>query len=153
MGKFFLLFQSTLQKFCWKGFDGGGEITQIGYYELLTHDSFSIFKNGNEKAEFKKGNRLIIDALPEEEKGQVKKRYDIIKPILLLRKAKTGDLRAITEFSQYYSKYLEEDNNISKLQKEMLISEISEVNIISTRTVKRYLATYLKYEEEFSTWH
>ncbi|NMM62234.1 transposase [Clostridium sp. P21] len=96
--------------------------------------------------------KSILDSITEEKREIVSQKLEIIRPILVFEKAKSGDVKAICEFQEVYKEYLVEDKTIDKVTQGELIDCISKKYGKSTRTIKRYLAEYKKAENEDFKW-
>lgn len=96
--------------------------------------------------------KSILDSISEEKREIVSKKLEIIKPILVFQKAKSGDARAICEFEEVYKEYLVDNKTIDEVTQGELIDCISKKCGKSERTVKRYLSEYKKAENEDFKW-
>jgi len=91
-------------------------------------------------------NDMSFDILPDLKKDIVYKKMETIKPLIILKAIKEGDIRADYEFKEHYSEFIEENERLLELNQEELINRISKKENISGRTIKRYLAKYSKAE-------
>ncbi|GCD11317.1 hypothetical protein [Clostridium tagluense] len=151
-GKKFIVFSITPPTVTLKRL-ADGEFIEVRFVELV------------EKAKFKTGKFTIqantpdianskswLSLLPDNKREKVSARYNLIKPILDLEKAKNNDIKLIHHFKDNYKEFILENEDIKKLNQQILIDRISKINGISERTVKRYLANYRKAESEVDNW-
>lgn len=128
---------------------GDGETVNLDLFTLITDHAFKpglMMKRETEKGSVK--YRSILDSLKGSKREKVSGRFELIKPLTLLEDAKCGDTKAICEFLDMYSDYLHEGEKVINITRELLIERIAEKNLLSTRTIKRYLAAYKKSEYE-----
>ncbi|WP_256710698.1 Mu transposase C-terminal domain-containing protein [Paenibacillus sp. FSL H8-0548] len=147
---------------CLRRIEGDGESIRINFYELVTNTSFSPGKLMIKDIESQETKyRSILDALDETKREKVTFRFELIKPILVLERAKQNDIRAIYEFTQFYKEYLSENQSPMDLKQEELIERIHEKYSrpnedgevragVAVRTIKRFLAKFRLAEQEFS---
>ncbi|MCX7922292.1 MAG: Mu transposase C-terminal domain-containing protein [Clostridia bacterium] len=130
--------------------ESDGEIITINFFELATNPSFkpasSFVSKTDPRERIYKSN---LDELNEKNKEKVLERFELIRPIIVLRKAKENDLRSVYEFSQMYSEYFANDSeDIYKLTQKVLIERIAKKHQVGVRTINRYIADYYESESE-----
>lgn len=133
--------------------EGDRRVYKINYYSLISDSSFipsdyinkRIKKVANQNS---KNNLAYLDTLSEKKREIVSKRFEMIKPILMFENIKDGDLLSNFAFNDIYKNLLEKDESVLNLSKEKLYKRISERNNISTRQLKRYIASYKEEEIE-----
>ncbi|MDF0728652.1 transposase family protein [Cytobacillus sp. S13-E01] len=133
--------------------EGDKKVYEVNYYSLISDSSFIpsdyINKRINKEAnKSNKNNLAYLDTLSEKKRDIVSKRFEMIKPILMFENIKEGDLLSSFAFKDIYKDFLEKDESILNLNKEKLYKRISERNNISTRQLKRYVASYKGEENE-----
>lgn len=129
-----------------KRVDTDGVSIRVDFSELVSNGSLSN-ENSPEYINFTTDSyNKSFEALEDDKKNIVYKRMDIIKPLIVLKTIKEGNVRAIYEFREHYSDLTDKDEDLSRLNQEELINRISKKNNISVRTIKRYLAAYKKAE-------
>ncbi|WP_057776080.1 Mu transposase C-terminal domain-containing protein [Cytobacillus dafuensis] len=131
--------------------DGIMVVTDIGYIDLITSPSFNPLKVLRNKIIKQEDGtettlRSVVDNLTDKQKEVIQKRFEMIKPVLLLEKIKQGDLKSVAVFNEYYSDLLIEGECITTLTKEKLLEAIKAKYKKSVRQLKRYLSSYLKEE-------
>ncbi|MBV6685529.1 DDE-type integrase/transposase/recombinase [Bacillus sp. JRC01] len=136
--------------------DGDKKTRDMDYILLISDINFVVSEKIKKKViryERAKELKLIsrFDSLSENQKEKVLEKYQIIKPVLLLERAKFGDLASSVLFLENYSKYIPEKNLLNKLTQNKLIELLADDFSISVRTIKRYLADYKKTEIESPT--
>ncbi|MCR8633205.1 DDE-type integrase/transposase/recombinase [Paenibacillus radicis (ex Xue et al. 2023)] len=129
---------------------GGDLEEEFNYFELISNHSFksldAIVKQAADKQEDKHKHSSILDTLSKKQRAVVSSRFEMIQPIILLEKAKSGNLRANVEFKERYNYYIQKNELISSITQEQLIKRISLVFGLSTRTIKRRLADFKREE-------
>lgn len=129
-----------------KRVDTDGVSIRVDFSELVSNALISN-ENSPEYINFTSDSyNRSFEVLEDDKKNIVYKRMDIIKPLIVLKNIKEGNVRAIYEFRENYSDLTDKNENLSGLNQEELISRISKKNDISVRTIKRYLAAYKKAE-------
>lgn len=129
-----------------KRVDTDGVSIKVDYLELVSNASLSN-ESSPEYINFTTDRyNLSFEVLKDDKKNIAYKRMDIIKPLIILRNIKEGNVRAIYEFREHYSDLTDKNENLSGLNQEELINRISKKNNISVRTIKRYLTAYKKAE-------
>ncbi|WP_460293069.1 transposase [Clostridium tertium] len=129
-----------------KRVDTDGVSIRVDFSELVSNASLSN-ENSPEYINFTSDSyNRSFEALEDDKKNIVYKRMDIIKPLIVLKTIKEGNVRAIYEFREHYSDLTDKNEDLSRLNQEELINRISKKNNISVRTIKRYLAAYKKAE-------
>lgn len=93
-------------------------------------------------------NKSLISGIDEHKKEIVYKRFEIIKPLILLENVKRNDTKALLEFIEYYNHYIFENEDLKQLKQETLIDRIGKHYNVSSRTIKRYISAYRKFEKE-----
>ncbi|WAH37434.1 Mu transposase C-terminal domain-containing protein [Alicyclobacillus dauci] len=104
--------------------------------------------------------RSLLDTLNDKQRKEVGDRLEMIRPVLLLERAKQNDIRAIYQFTANYKEYLADNQSLESLTREELIAEVSRKYSVpneygvrprgaSVRSIKRYLAAYKAYDLEF----
>jgi hypothetical protein len=131
--------------------DGTMVVSDIEYIDLITSPSFKPLKNLRNKIikqedGVEKTLRSFVDNLTDKQREVVQRRFEMIKPVLLLEKIKQGDLKSVAVFNEYYSDLLSEGESITTFTKEKLLEKISGKYDKSIRQLKRYLSGYLKEE-------
>ncbi|HEY2492283.1 MAG TPA: hypothetical protein VGI33_05170 [Paenibacillus sp.] len=126
-----------------------GEDQKYRFTELATHPTFipssSMKKERNASASFD-----FLSRLREEKREEVSRRYEIIRPLLLLEKVKEGNLRSVTQFHDKYNDFLKNGEILDRLKQETLIQRITENSGKSRATIMRYLSGYRKTGNEAS---
>ncbi|KLE15723.1 Mu transposase C-terminal domain-containing protein [Clostridium sp. C8] len=129
-----------------KRVDTDGVSIRVDFSELVSNASLSN-ENSPEYINFTSDSyNRSFEVLEDDKKNIVYKRMDIIKPLIVLKTIKEGNVRAIYEFREHYSDLTDKNEDLSRLNQEELINRISKKNNISVRTIKRYLAAYKKAE-------
>lgn len=131
--------------------DGDRKLRTMDFISLISNPHFRVsedIKKRVEKENTRREKKIIsqFDILPNERKEKVLRRYEIIKPILLLDKIKSGDFVSCVMFNDLYPHYTIENESITKLSQNSLIKNIKEREGISERTIKRYLSSYREFE-------
>lgn len=127
-----------------------GTIEEVvfNYFDLVNQSTFYSVDTLIDKAfQQREGKKYvsILDTLEDEQQKVVQDRFDLIEPILLLEKAKNGDVRASTRLKSIYGHYFKQ-KTIAEMSQERLIELVSEVYNTSKRTIKRRLTEYRKEE-------
>ncbi|QGG55058.1 Mu transposase C-terminal domain-containing protein [Paenibacillus sp. B01] len=130
---------------------------EVNYYNLITNKGFQF----NRKIVSQTDNKILskaqflgfIDSLPKDKREKIERKYEIIKPLLLLDKVKNKDPKAISLFmDRYYQTYLSEDNlSLDKLTQKGLVYRIHKKYGVSTRTIERDLSNYRKEERQYNS--
>lgn len=132
-----------------KRIEGDGECITVPFIQLASNISFN--KGISLKCqvnESKQTYKSYVTDMTERKREIASKRFDIIRPLILLEGIKIDDKKALYEFIEYYNCYIEKNENIKELIQEDLIKRISLNVNLSTRTIKRYMASYRKFEKE-----
>ncbi|NOU84138.1 DDE-type integrase/transposase/recombinase [Paenibacillus sp. LMG 31459] len=127
---------------------GNVEEVEFNYFELINQSTFYSADTLIDKALQKREEKRyvsLLDTLDEKQKKIVQDRFDLIEPMLLLGKAKSGDFRALTKLKSRYGQYFEQ-KTYNKMSQECLIDLVAGVYNLSNRTIKRRLAGYRKEE-------
>ncbi|OCT16707.1 hypothetical protein A8709_08550 [Paenibacillus pectinilyticus] len=128
---------------------GGDLEEEFNYFELISNHSFKSL-NTTVKQAIKQADKnkhsSILDTLNKKQRAVVSSRFEMIQPIILLEKAKSGNVRASTEFKERYNYYFQKNELISGITQEQLIKRISSVFGLSARTIKRRLADFKREE-------
>ncbi|MFF0830694.1 Mu transposase C-terminal domain-containing protein [Brevibacillus sp. NPDC003359] len=129
---------------------------EYDFLSLITNPTFEpsalIQKRVSQKSEESKTRHFSnLDALSEKNRQEVSQRFEVIDPLLLLDKAKNGDLKAHYQLAERYREYLTGVQNIEKVTQKFVLQQIASKTGISTRTLKRYLADYRREENERPT--
>lgn len=127
--------------------DNDGELLTINFYELVKNPSFKpadSFVSKNEDIKYKSN----LDEISDKNRDKVLKRYEIIRPVIVLRKAKANDVRAVYEFAQMYDEFIYNDEDIYKLRQNKLVERIAKKYQLSIRTINTYISDYYKSENE-----
>ena len=130
-----------------------GEFVEVSFLQLVENAKF---KTGNfaiqaETSKISSGESHLA-LLSNDKREKVSERFNLIKPILDLEKAKNNDINLIYCFKDIYKKYILKTEDIKKMSQQILIERISKLNGKSERTIKRYLASYRKAESEVYNW-
>lgn len=132
-----------------KRIEGDGECITVPFIQLASNISsnkgISLKCQVNEA---KQTYKSYVTDMTERKREIASKRFDIIRPLILLEGIKIDDKKALYEFIEYYNCYIEKNENIKELIQEDLIKRISLNVNLSTRTIKRYMASYRKFEKE-----
>ncbi|QIC07170.1 transposase [Brevibacillus sp. 7WMA2] len=123
------------------------------YIALVTNHTFvassTMTKKVNYKVEKeKKRHSSALDALDEDKRNEVSRKFEAIQPVLLLEKVKNGDVKAKYELAGRYQEYLDGVTALERLSQKTLLERISRKMEISTRTIKRYLENYRNEQKE-----
>jgi putative transposase len=132
--------------------EGDGEIFRITFSELVSNPSFkpseAFFKDE------KKGKvtyQSSMDVLTDKNKNRTSLRYEQIRPIVVFRKGRANDLRAIHEFMHLYKEYMQDGETFDSISQKLLIERIAKKYNVGERTINRYLSKYLKSENELAS--
>lgn len=125
----------------------------FNYFSLVTDPYFQFIKKIGDigKIELqKKDNEFnaILDVISEKERSNGSKKYEMIRPLLLLDNIKDGDVLAGHLFSEVYSEYIEEGQNVENISKRSLYQKISKHFGKSVRQIERYYSRYLNASKE-----
>lgn len=124
---------------------GGDQEEEFHYLELISSDTFqsleSIVRRSVKKEEEKK-YISILDTLNKKQRAIVTSRFEMIQPILIMEKAKSGNHKAVIEFNDKYKYYLQKGEHLTDVTQEELIKRISVVYKTSSRTIKRRLSEF-----------
>lgn len=128
---------------------------EVNYYHLTQKSGFKLLKikvpvHSRNKDFFSKSQlNGFLDSLPESKREKIDHKYEMIQPILLLERAKTGDQRAITRFQDKYgTEYLNsEEMNTKSITQKQLIQSIANKFDVSTRTIERDLSKYRRNDQ------
>ncbi len=130
---------------------GRTEEEEFDYFEIIRDPSFysldTIVKKVIEERQQNK-HVSLLDTLKPKQRAVVSSRYEMIKPILLLTKARSGDVKAHIEFKETYKHFFKKNEAITEINQHVLIERVAAVYKTSKRTVQRRLAEYRK--EEFT---
>ncbi|MCL6626412.1 MAG: DDE-type integrase/transposase/recombinase [Alicyclobacillus shizuokensis] len=141
--------------------EGGGEVLKVMFSDVVTNPSFRPDKSMVKEARQDEIRyHSVLDALDEDDRKELSRKLEMIKPLLLLDRVKEHDLRAIYEFTRHYAEYLAENEKVEDLSQTQLLERISskysapdEYGRVprgtSARSLKRYLAAYRAAEREF----
>lgn len=130
--------------------EGDNLIYDVDYFSLISDASFipneqlSDTLKGKVEKESKKKFQSSIDNLSDEKRGSLSKKYELIKPILMLEEIKEGTPLMTAVFTDIHNELMEKDESILDLNKEKLYQRISKKNDISVRQLKRYVSNYKK---------
>lgn len=122
-----------------------GEVITVSFDSLVTNPSFKPTKSLLRNVEKdKKEYFSILDGLPEKKRNQVSERFKIIRPLIILEKAKNHSLSAKVEFMEFYSEFLLKGEILQDINQKMVIERISSKygGKPSVATIKRYLKQY-----------
>ncbi|MFF3925866.1 Mu transposase C-terminal domain-containing protein [Paenibacillus lactis] len=130
---------------------------EVNYYHLTQDSGFKLMKkqatdcSGNKNFLNKSQLNGFLDSISESKREKIDRKYEMIQPILLLERVKTGDKRAITRFQDKYgAEYLDsEETNVKSMTQKQLIQRIANKFDVSTRTIERDLRKYRR-EEQFN---
>ncbi|MBB6023589.1 transposase InsO family protein [Paenibacillus sp. JGP012] len=138
-----------------------GELSaeEVSYYYLTQDSGFKLLKK---QAAVQATNREFIskaqlngfiDSLSEKNREKITRKFEMIQPILLLERVKTGDQRAVIRFQDKYgAEYLDgREIEVKSMTQKQLIQRIASKFDVSTRTIERDLKKY-RSEEQFSEW-
>lgn len=129
-----------------KRIDSDGASILVDFSELVSNSTINDENYPSYIKQIENSNDMPFDILTGSKKDIVYKRMKIIKPLIIFKAIKQGDIRAGYEFSEHYSEFINENEKLLELTQEELINRISKKENISTRTIKRYLAKYSKAE-------
>jgi len=134
-----------------KRLEDDGETLRMNFFQLVGDPSFMPGDTMSKEVDIQR-NQLKdkLDALSEKSREKVSKRYKMIEPILLLTKAKVGDIKSAHLFMQEYMRFLDDNETIYSLTQAKLINKISQQYGMSERTIKRYLSNYRGVENGYS---
>jgi hypothetical protein len=148
-GRKYLIFEIDPPNIVMKRSEGDGESICVDYFQLISDPAFHVGKHLLKRIDNNISKyRSILDILPEEKRAKVSERFNTIRPIIVLEKAKS-DITYAYEFVEQYNDLLEENENLYKLTQVKLLERISLKSGISTRTIKRYLSSYKEAEYEY----
>jgi transposase InsO family protein len=126
--------------------DSDGVSIMVDFSEIVLNASLS----DENLLQYIKPSKYIddvsFDLISDNKKDIAYKRMEIIKPIVILKAIKEGDIRANYEFEEHYSELADKNEKLSKLNQEELINRIAKKENVAVRTIKRYLAAYRKAE-------
>ncbi|WP_409303947.1 Mu transposase C-terminal domain-containing protein [Peribacillus sp. SCS-155] len=119
------------------------EAIDINFMDLITDPSFVPSKHliNNIK---KNSNAAALDMLTERDLQKVSKRFDIIRPLLVLEKVKEGDFTGYVEFMEHHKHYVKDKELPSDLNIDILSDRIAEKMQKSKRTVLRHYYNFVK---------
>jgi hypothetical protein len=129
---------------------GGGELLTVPVVDLVAHSSFRPGKSMIKEIEWVESHyQAVLDGLTEQQREEVSRRFEVIKPLVIFDRVKEGDLRASYEFMAHYKEFLPEDGGLDSLTQTQLLQRISqkyalpdEYGIVpkgtSVRSLKRY---------------
>jgi putative transposase len=95
--------------------EGDGEVLTINFTDLVTDSTFRLEREVkvDERRNSTKGSVIRYeaehDALTEKQRKEVSRRFELIKPLLVLERTKENCLRAKHEFMAHYKEYLAEN--------------------------------------------
>lgn len=127
---------------------GSVEEVEFNYFNLINQLTFYSLDTLIDQALQQRAEKKyvsILDTLEDVQLKVVQDRFDLIEPILLLEKAKSGDVRASTKLKSIYGHYFEK-KTIANMSQECLIDLVGSVYNLSNRTIKRRLTEYRKEE-------
>ncbi len=127
--------------------DNDGEVLTVNFYELVINPSFipaNSFVSKNEDIKYKSN----LDEASDKNRDKALTRYEIIRPVIILRKAKANDIRSIYEFVQVYNEFICDGEDIYKLRQNKLVERIAKKHQRSVRTINQYISDYYKSENE-----
>lgn len=141
---------------------GNGEVLTVSFSELVCNPSFRPSKSMIKEIEREETHyQAVLDALTDEQRQEVSRRFDMIRPLIVFDRVKQGDIRASYEFMSHYKEFILETERLEDLTKGKLLERISrkyavpdEYGIVprgtTTRSIKRYLSAYRKAEIELA---
>ena len=149
-GKEYVVLRKVLPKVILKETDvwGDGKIIDEDFSSLISDKTFSIIDRSL-KVQLKNDERTynsILDLIPEKKRQQATSRFNIIRPLILLKGIREGDPKATVEFIDKYKSYLKPKQIPRELTQFELLKLISKRHKISTRQLRRYLDNYQKGE-------
>lgn len=128
-----------------KRVDADGEAISINFNELVRNPSFKAGKSMIKKINMEnKEYKSILDTLPEKEREKVSRKFEVIKPILVLEKIKQGNFPSFYEFMEYHREYILDGEELLFLTQDKLIERIAIKQNLSSRTIKRHLSSFRK---------
>jgi putative transposase len=133
-----------------KRIEGDYETITVNFYDLVLNPSFKAGKRL--KNELNKETRRYIsnlDNLSDSKRNAVSKRYELIKPVIVLEKAKGGDIKAYYHFIENFKDYIKEKEEVAKISQKDIIKRISEKQGLSVPTLYRYLYSFKQEEYQF----
>jgi putative transposase len=133
-----------------KRIEGDYETITVNFYDLVLNPSFKAGKRL--KNELNKETRRYIsnlDNLSDSKRNAVSKRYELIKPVIVLEKAKGGDIKAYYHFIENFKDYIKEKEEVAKISQKELIKRISQKQGLSVPTLYRYLYSFKQEEYQF----
>jgi transposase InsO family protein len=121
---------------------------EYDYFELINDPGFQlldvIVKEADE--EKKRKHVSILDTLLPKQRAVVSSRGDMIKPILLLEKVKSGNQKASIEFTERYKYLILKKEKLEQMTQDMLVTRVAKIYNVSIRTIHRRLADFRKHE-------
>lgn len=131
--------------------EGDGGIIRITFSDLVSNPSFKPATTfAVDESKGKVTYQSNMDALTDNKKSSTSKRFDLIRPLIVFRKGKSNDLRSICEFRQVYTEYILDGETFDSINQKLLVERIAQKHFVGKRTINRYLANYLKSENEVS---
>ncbi|MBM6616189.1 hypothetical protein [Bacillus suaedaesalsae] len=114
--------------------EGDRQVYEVEYLSLVSDPSFSpsdVIKQKirKESNKVQRNNTAYLDMLPENKREIVSKKYEMIKPILMLEKVKEGDLLSSITFKEVYKDLLKKEESLSNITKELLYNRISKTQM------------------------
>lgn len=127
--------------------EGDGETFEMDYYKLISHPMFAA--EGSEIQKNKDPKRKhLLDIITEQFQSTVSKRFEIIRPVIVLEDYKVRrNLKARLFFLEKYSHLIKEGESLEGLHQETLLMRIATQYQLHKRTIKRYLAGYRRAEQ------
>lgn len=127
---------------------------RINYYILLTDPFFKFAMPTNQNTE-KNDEKFIVmngtlDTLSDTQREQVTRKYNLIKPLVMYRKAKRFGGKEVYLFMELFNKEYDYHLGFSELIQENIFDMISIKHKVSKRTLQRYLSSYEEYENSKS---
>ncbi|MFJ7993852.1 Mu transposase C-terminal domain-containing protein [Peribacillus frigoritolerans] len=136
--------------------DGDRKVRAMDYVSLISDRNFLVSDAMKKKVVRESNHReqkfiSQFDNLPEKYKEKVIKRFEIIKPLLLLEKVKLGDFISSVMFPETYPEYILANKPVASMSQTSLVELISKNTGTGKRTIKRYLSSFRKAEKESPT--
>lgn len=119
-----------------------GESVQFDYLSLITDPSFKPHKSMISRRNETRTYENELAKLSERKREEVGRRFEVIRPLVLLEKINEGDIQSILLFKDKYQNLIEEGEEVSKIRQKDIIPRIIKHYGGSRATILRYFKSY-----------
>lgn len=131
---------------------GDNETVEAKFDDLIMHLSQDYGNEIDGKTVEKPEQKSLLTMLPAQISDIVKKRYELIKPLIDFEKLKTDGYMQSSELIEKYPEYFYDEKDISDINETITINRIANQKNVSARSIRRYLSAYRKAESDYDGW-